>query len=312
MRRLDFISFLFVPFLAAALAAAAAVAPPGGSGASGSALLGTYRELADKLAHNPYGQPLHLVAEETDRRVTGDAYAVLGHPFSEAARPLSEATQWCEILLLPFNTKHCEAATESPDLLALTIFVGRKYTTPLERTHRLDFHFDVAERRDDYLRVVLTAPDGPFGTRDYRIVLELVPVGEGRAFLHFGYSYVYGKLARAAMQAYLSTIGAHKVGFTTEGDDEEGHPALVRGMRGVMERNTMRYYLAIEAYLTALEAPAAERPARMIDAWFAAVERYPRQLHELERGEYVAMKRQEFERMRKGVSPARQTASSSP
>jgi len=291
MRRLDFISFLFVPFLAAALAAAAAVAPPGGSGASGSALLGTYRELADKLAHNPYGQPLHLVAEETDRRVTGDAYAVLGHPFSEAARPLSDATQWCEILLLPFNTKHCEAATESPDLLALTIFVGRKYTTPLERTHRLDFHFDVAERRDDYLRVVLTAPDGPFGTRDYRIVLELVPVGEGRAFLHFGYSYVYGKLARAAMQAYLSTIGAHKVGFTTEGDDEEGHPALVRGMRGVMERNTMRYYLAIEAYLTALEAPAAERPARMIDAWFAAVERYPRQLHELSEQDYISRKR---------------------
>jgi len=160
--------------------------------------------------------------------------------------------------------------------------------------------------------VVLTAPEGPFGTRDYRIVLELVPVGGGRAFLHFGYSYVYGKLARAAMQAYLSTIGAHKVGFTTEGADDEGHPALVRGMRGVMERNTMRYYLAIEAYLAALKAPAAERPARMIDAWFAAVERYPRQLHELERGEYVAMKRQEFERMRKGVSPARQTASSSP
>ena len=108
------------------------------------------------------------------------------------------------------------------------------------------------------------------------------------------------------MQAYLSTIGANKVGFTRQGGE------LVGGIRGVIERNTMRYYLAIEAYLAALKGPPAERSARMIDAWFNAVERYPRQLRELERGEYVKMKRAEFERMRAAVSPVRRTASSSP
>jgi len=238
--------------------------------------------------------------------VMGHAYALLSHSMADASKPLSEAAQWCDILLLPFNTKHCEASSDAANRLALTIFVGRKYSTPLEKTQRLEFRFQVAARTADYVKVLLTAPEGPFGTRDYRVVLELMPAEGGRTFLHFSYSYAYGTLARTAMQAYLSTIGAHKVGFTLE----NGQP--VRGMRGVMERNTMRYYLAIESYLRAQNAPPADRPARMIDAWFEAVERYPRQLHELERGEYVEMKRAEFARMRSGVSPARRTASSSP
>jgi len=140
----------------------------------------------------------------------------------------------------------------------------------------------------------------------------VMPVEGGRSFLHLSYSYAYGAIARAAMQAYLSTAGAHKVGFTAEGKDDAGRPMLVRGMRGVMERNTMRYYLAIEAYLRALGAGPEEREGRMIEEWFAAVERYPRQLHEIERAEYVSMKRQEFQRMHRGVSPVRQTASSTP
>jgi len=74
-------------------------------------------------------------------------------------------------------------------------------------------------------------------------------------------------------------------------------------MRGVMERNTMRYFLAIEAYLGAQGAPAGERPSRMVEDWFAAVERYPRQLHELTREEYVPMKLSEYERML-GAAPS--------
>lgn len=309
MRPFRSLSFLCAPLVAAAaaMAPAAETAPA----ASRESLRAAYNEIAPRLARSAFGQPVYVDAREDAQKLTGNAYAVLAHPFAEAARPLGEASQWCEILLLPFNVKHCEAS-DSAQGGKLTLYIGRKFSTPLEKTHRLDLRFEVAARSADYLQVLLTAPQGPFGTRDYRIVLELSPADSGRSFLHLGYSYGYGKIAHAAMQAYLSTVGAKKVGFTADGQDEQGHPALVRGMRGVMERNTMRYYLAIEAYLKSMRAPAAERPAKMIDAWFAAVERYPRQLHELERGEYVAMKRAEFQRMREGVSPARRTASSSP
>jgi hypothetical protein len=67
-------------------------------------------------------------------------------------------------------------------------------------------------------------------------------------------------------------------------------------MRGVVERNTMRYYLAIEAFLGALsELPQAQLEKRLHD-WFAAVERYPLQLHEMEQGAYLDMKRREYRR----------------
>ena len=65
---------------------------------------------------------------------------------------------------------------------------------------------------------------------------------------------------------------------------------------GVMERNTMRYYLAIDAYLDSLAAPAGQRVERRLRAWFDATERYPRQLREVDREAYLRMKRQELQR----------------
>lgn len=43
------------------------------------------------------------------------------------------------------------------------------------------------------------------------------------------------------------------------GRDAGGEPRYVGGMRGAVERDTMRYYLGIEAFLGALEAPRAQR-----------------------------------------------------
>ena len=55
----------------------------------------------------------------------------------------------------------------------------------------------------------------------------------------------------------------------------------------------MRYYLAIAAYLDSLTAPADERVKHRLQAWFEATERYKTQLHEIDLGEYLAMKRHE-------------------
>ena len=143
------------------------------------------------------------------------------------------------------------------------------------------------------MRIALLAESGPLGTRDYRIVLEATPEDAAHTIVHLAYSYGYGTLSQMAMQAYLATAGAAKVGFTVEGRDESGRPVYVRGMRGVMERNTMRYFLAIDAYLHSLAVPAPSRIESRLAQWFDTTERYARQLHERERDEYVAMKRRE-------------------
>ena len=90
-----------------------------------------------------------------------------------------------------------------------------------------------------------------------------------------------------------STCGRDKVGFTRL---KAGGGDFVGGMRGVTERNTMRYYLAIDAYLDSLSAPAGQQLENRLQAWFDATERYPHQLRELGREAYLRMKRQEVQR----------------
>ena len=156
--------------------------------------------------------------------------------------------------------------------------------------------YRVAVQTPDYLQVRLTADEGPLGTSNYRIVLEAVPLKDGQTFIHLSYAYAYGLAGRLAMQGYLATIGKDKVGFTIDGWQADKQPRYIGGTRGLIERNTMRYFLAIDAFLGALSAPAQARFEKRIHDWFVAIERYPRQLHEMEQGEYLAMKRNEYRR----------------
>ena len=115
-------------------------------------------------------------------------------------------------------------------------------------------------------------------------MVEAVPLDRGRTFMRMSYAYGFGGSGRFAMQAYLATAGASKVGFTTN------------GVRGAVERNAMRYYLAIDAYLDTMDVPQAQRVDKRINQWFSATERYPQQLREMDRNTYVTMKRQEYGR----------------
>jgi hypothetical protein len=103
---------------------------------------------------------------------------------------------------------------------------------------------------------------------------EAIPLEDGRTFVHLAYSYAYSAGALFAMQSYLNTFGASKVGFTVVDKQPDGQPVYVGKMRGALERNTMRYYLAIDAYLRALSAPLHEQFEKRIRGWFEATERY--------------------------------------
>ncbi|HUP97752.1 MAG TPA: hypothetical protein VM073_07420 [Usitatibacter sp.] len=281
---------------AAAMVAFAAVAPAEAVNSAGAALRERHGQVRDRLEKSPYGRPMYLDSRELARELQGDAYLVVAHPFARVSGAMAPLPNWCELLILPFNTKHCEAAPTG-DAGRLAIFVGRKNDTPLEKTYRLDFDYTLAARARDYLQITLKCEDGPLGTRDYRILLEATPIDEQRTFLHLRYSYAYGTVSKVAMQAYLATLGASKVGFTNE---PEG--GLVRGMRGVMERNTMRYALAIEAYLASLDAPREARVSKRLNDWFTSTQSYPRQLAEddIDRSRYLAMKQREYARIASG------------
>jgi len=272
---------------------------PTESGAA-AALRANHGALEDRLGNSPFGRPLHLVSGDTPTAVTGDIHARVDQPFPKVASALAEPGHWCDILILHINTKHCRASTRG-GVTELAVSIGRKHDQPVDKAYQVVFAYRVVERTPGYLRVRLTADEGPFGTRDYSIVFDAIPLQDGRTFTHLAYSYSYGTMGRLAMKTYLATIGRDKVGFTTTGTRPDGQPRYIGGIRGVVERNTMRYYLAIEAFLGALSEPPEAQLETRLHNWFAATERHARQLHEVERDAYLAMKRNEVRRQREPV-----------
>lgn len=258
------------------------------------ALRARHAALRTQLADNPFGRPLNVESSENSGEHRGAIYAVIEQPFKRVGPALRRAGQWCDVLILQANVKNCEAASSGD---TLGIFVARKPADPVERAYRVDFSYRVAPGVDDYLQVALNAPEGPLGTTDYRIRLEATPLDESRTFLHLAYSYTLRSTARMGMQMYLATSGRDKVGFSVVKRTAEGQPIYVGGVRGVVERNTMRYYLALEAYLGTLDAPVAQRTEKRLRAFHAGLERHPQQLHELDLAEYLDIKRRDVSRL---------------
>jgi len=266
---------------------------------SAAALHSKYAASLYRLGHNQFQRPLYLDSSETSDGVAGDVYALLDYPLAIAGAALGSPDNWCDILLLHLNTKYCRASIAGRERV-LNLSIGKKHDQPLDDAYQVIAGYQVVAQSPNYLQVRLDVDKGPLSTRDYRIVIEAIAPENGKTFIHISYSYKYGLVGRLAMQAYLATIGRDKVGFTVVGTQADRQPLYIGGMRGVVERNTMRYYLAIEAFLGALSTPRQEQPEKRFRDWFSAIERYPRQLHELERSEYLDMKRKEFLRQHAG------------
>lgn len=277
---------LFVLFAFASLAAQA------GGLMGAQALRVHYASIAPQLAASEFGGPLVLRSEETAQRIEGEVFAVLDHPFETVAGALADRSQWCQILILHLNTKGCrEAVTGGAQ--RIEIRVGRKDAQPPEDASLVAFNWRGATRRPDYLALQMDAADGPYDTRDYRMFVEAVPLDAKHTFIHMGYAFSYGGMGSMAMKVYLATVARNKVGFTHVRPPTAGDAGYIGGVRAIAERNTMRYYLCIDAYLGSLVLPPAQRAEKSIAAWFDSTERYARQLHEVERGDYLKVKREE-------------------
>ncbi|HSW14151.1 MAG TPA: hypothetical protein VLI06_14995 [Solimonas sp.] len=273
--------------LAAAWIGAAGAAPtPAGQPAM---LAATYQASAERLRNSPFRRPLTLQSAESGAALRGEVYALVDQPLAMVSAALSSTAGWCEVLLMHPNVAGCRV-TGSVAAPKLAVDLGTRLDASPDAPYHVEFAFRRVQADDSYLQLRLDADEGPVGTRDYRILLEAVPV-EGKSFLHFSYSYAYGLSARLATQAYLSTKGRNKVGFTPVGEDYIG------GLRGAVERTAMRYYLAIEAYLAELATPEDRRFERSLQRWLDGIAEYPRQLKEEgTREEYAQIKRGQYRR----------------
>jgi len=276
------------------LAAACSIAlagPAQALSADAVALRARYEAVRASLASSPFQRPLLLQAAPGEDALKGEVFAVVDQPFSVTGPALQDKARWCDVLILHLNVKQCRVRGDSGSEV-MALMVGRKFEQPAGTGRAVDFGFRVLSSAPDYVRVQMAAADAPSDARD-QVLLEAAPLDDKRSFLRVTYGYVFSALERMGMQAYLATLGRDKVGFTTTGTGPDGKPAYVAGVRGMVERNVMRYYLAVVTYVESLAVPPAERQEKRLRDWFAATERHALQLHEMDRDEYLAMKRNE-------------------
>ena len=290
--------------LALCLALAGVALAQAPTASSATALQKRFSSLQHELAQSAFGPQLYLDSVQDSGDLSGDVYAIVDYPFSRVRGALDRPEDWCDVLILHLNVKQCRAAS-GPPVAPMVVYVGTKHAQSLATVPRIDFNFRVLMDSAQYLQIDLRADSGPLGTHDYRVMLEAIPLDSGRSFLHMKYSYSYGRLALLAMKGYLATLGKDKIGFTVVGRAADGRPVHVGGVRGVIERNAMRYYLAIDAYVRTFDLPAQQKLELRLRDWFAATERYAPQLHELTEREYLEMKRDEISRQQIAGASAR-------
>lgn len=260
-----------------------------------AALQTRYAELLPQLRGSVFGAPLVLSSRQSGDRVSGDVYAEVEHDFGRIAAALATPAAVCDLLLLHLNVHGCTPeAPGSSEVLILV--VGPKRASAVEPSYHMRYRLRTEAATPGYLRVLLDAARGPLSTRDYRILFEAIPLDGGRSFVHLDYAYHTGLVARLAMGAYLATAGRDKIGFTVVGRYADGRPIHVRGERGALERNVLRYYLALLAVCSASSQPPQAQAEARLRIWFSLTERYAAQLHELEWDEYLLEKRADLAR----------------
>ena len=246
---------------------------------------------------------LYLQSTVAALHAQGQALARLPMALPQARAALRSPEAWCLLLLLHPNVWRCEVASSGQGQTTLQILMGQQRVAVIGSTHTLNLAWKVTRDDESGLSLELMAEQGPLGTRDYRIGARLEALDETHSALALRFSNAFTRSGLWLAELYVNTAGRHRIGFTVESVDANGQAVYVRGLRGSVERNTMRFHLAVQSWLSVQSLPAARRIPRAIEAWFDASEQYAAQLHEIEREEYVQMKLQQYGQHAKAVGP---------
>lgn len=283
---------LCVPVLV--LLCLAGISLPASGGQPGAAQFQKwYQELRELEPRNPFGVPLRIQSEERSDRVTVEMHGIIEYPFDAVKAALSTPATLCEFIPLNVTVKACTHQQQAQDVL-LTLFFGWKHYQEPRDASSQPYRYALQAGEPGAVSVVLGALKGLFGTAAHRMELDAAGV-EGRTVLVLRSFYVQTAASKMATTIYLATLGRDKVGFSREDAGPGLRPGYVKGLRGMVERGVMRYYLALEAFLGTEMVPAARRLEARINAAYDLMERYPLQLHDLERAEFLDAKQREHE-----------------
>jgi hypothetical protein len=285
----NFMTF-FLPAVAALILFSAGPASAAEKGRQGEEhLLDTYHRNKAQLETNSFGLPLVVESFERDDRVHVDVYGIFDYQFASVITSLKNPANWCDIVSLHPNVKAC-TYKEQQDSWLLTLYPGKKEYQPPEEKRHVRYHYRVVAQQQSYLDIILTADEGPFGTKDHKMRFEALPLNGKKTFVHVSYAYSDSTVLHLAAKIYFSTLGRDKVGFTVTGKDSDGNPEYIGGPRGALERSAVRYYFAIQSFMDTLHYPEESRFGKRTGEWHDRTTRFKRQLFDLDKQEYLSFK----------------------
>lgn len=257
------------------------------------ALMDTYLKYQSRLESNDFNNQIAVDSYVEKGNVSGTVYAVLPHDFAQTREIFQHASNWCTALDLHINVKSCTVSHTQKDRPSVHLYIGDKDYQMPEDAYRFDYQYSIKADTNQYINAELRADTGPLDSKDYLITLQAIPINGNASFIVLKYSAVYGVLTRLMINTYLSTLGRNKVGFTKVGLDKDGNTKYIKGIEGLVERNAMRYMFAIYSYLDSLALPGPQRFEAGLNRWFDFTKKYPRQLYEIGRDEYISNKHRE-------------------
>jgi cardiolipin synthase len=255
---------------------------------------GTVRVAPGQVREQPVRSAARSRIDAELGRPEGRRLRVVEHPFSTVQQALVSPEHWCDILILHLNVKRCKASAGGRRRRSASTSAASSTSRSRMRTSSTQVSRRCVERR---------LPAGAPERRRRPAQHEELPY-PGRGGADRGEAHRHSHVVRVRLRirgedgdADLSRHARQRQGRLHDRRQEaDGKPVYQAGVLGLLERNTMRYYLAIDAYLSAYGLPAAEQPEKRIREWYASTERYAQQLHEMDEAEYLDMKRKEMRR----------------
>jgi len=236
--------------------------------------------------------PLPLMFETTYVDGYGSTHLYLLSDISYASfTHFFEKNTWCEALILQIHIKAC--VQHNNDLL--DIYLGTDDYAEPDDVFKFEYLVNKRELSRNQLQLSMTALDGPLDSKNYRINLEIIPIADGKSFLHFHFQAFYGFFIRTTISTYLLTAGRNKVGLSILNPTSVGELKYQTGMEGILERNAIRYVLAFIAYLEV--NPKGDNKNWLVDGlqrWHRYTEKFYLQLYDMSLEDYMLLKMAEY------------------
>ncbi len=253
-------------------------------------LIALYAQYESRIAKSPLGLPLYFESRVENDFSGVDIYGVLDFPLETLQKELSKPKNWCDIIILHPNIRACTYSGDTSGSVLVLHNVKRHFHAIAE-AYQMHFKYQIMSDSRSLLDISMKADSGPFNSTDHKLRLRAGALDAKRSFVHLSYSYTYGPLQYIAMRSYFALFGVRRAGFSIDSFDDKNGPVYVSGVKGAVERNVMRYYLAILAYFDAMKYPPEQRFEKRLSGWIGLSDRYTEQFPKIENEQYFDFKR---------------------